>query len=198
MLPCFLSLGKHEHMNFHVCRTIGERLFFFLFRALDGLWRENRGSVTRLKWKLQCTLSSTIPASKQLSITLYRQCSRYCTWSTVFESPFPDSNCLKILNNTLWRWFLAATWQSTLSAYLTAEGRKWQRGWELHPFPLCGCLIFVHWVSRRIWQKHNTTSIHMMKQITIWERKAEYKNSESNPILDDNIEKCIIECRIAE
>ena len=29
MLPCFLSLGKHEHMNFHVCRTIGERLFFF-------------------------------------------------------------------------------------------------------------------------------------------------------------------------
>ena len=37
-----------------------------------------------------------------------------------------------------------------------------------------------------------------MKQITIWERKAEYKNSESNPTLDDNIEKCIIECRIAE
>ena len=37
-----------------------------------------------------------------------------------------------------------------------------------------------------------------MKQIIIRERKTEYKNSESNPILGDNIYKCIIQCRIAQ
>ena len=37
-----------------------------------------------------------------------------------------------------------------------------------------------------------------MKQIIIRERKTEYKNSESNPVLDGNIYKCIIECRIAQ
>ena len=76
---------------------------------------------------------------------------------------------------------------STLSAILTADGRKWQRGLEWYPFPLLGRLIFVHWVPCRIWRKHNTTSIHKMKQIIIRERKTEYKNSGSNPILDDNI-----------
>ena len=131
MLSCFSSLGKHGHLNFYVCRTVDKRLlffffFFFLSRALDGIWRENRGSVTKLKWKLQCTLSSTIPASKHPSITLYRQSSRYFPWSRVSESPFPDSNCLKIFNNMLRRAFLAATWRSTLSAILTADGRKWQ------------------------------------------------------------------------
>ena len=124
MLANFSSLGEHGHMNFCVSRTVEKRLFcfvlfvcfFFLSRALDGLWRESKGSVTRLKWKLQCTLfdtlSSTIPASKQLSITPYRQSSPYCTWSRVSESPFPDSKCLKTLNNTLRRWFLAETRQS--------------------------------------------------------------------------------------
>ena len=76
---------------------------------------------------------------------------------------------------------------STLSAILTADGRKWQRGLERYPFPLLDRLTFVHWVPCRIWCKHNTTLIHKMKQIIIRERKTEYKNSGSNPILDDNI-----------
>ena len=126
MLPCFSSLGKHGHMNFYVCRTVDKRLFCFLITCPRRTLKRNRGSATRLKWKLQCTLSSTIPASKHPSITLYRQSSRYFPWSRVSESPFPDSNCLKIFNNTLRRGFLAATWRSTLSAILTADGRKWQ------------------------------------------------------------------------
>ena len=40
--------------------------------------------------------------------------------------------------------------------------------------------------------------LHKMKQIIIRERKTEYKNFESNPIWDDNIYKCIIECRIVQ
>ena len=65
---------------------------------------------------------------------------------------------------------------------------KWQKMavWlRMIPIPLLGRLIFVRWVPCRIWRKHNTTSIHKIKQIIIWERKIEYQNSESNPILDD-------------
>ena len=113
----FSSLRKHGHMNFCLSYCEQDVVLFFLSCFLNRLWRENRGSVTRLKWKQQCTLSSTIPASKQPSITPYRQSSRYCTWSRVSESPFSDSNCLKILSNTFRRWFLTATWLSTLSAF---------------------------------------------------------------------------------
>ena len=66
---------------------------------------------------------------------------------------------------------------STLSVILTADGRKTARktAWlRTIPIPLLGRIIFVHWVPCRIWR------------IIIQGRKTEYKNSESNPVLDDN------------
>ena len=70
--------------------------------------------------------------------------------------------------------------------------RHFDSGWQKMaawlrtiPISLLDRLIFVPWVPCRIWRKHNTTSIHKMKQIIIRERKTEYKNSESNPFLDD-------------
>ena len=79
-----------------------------------------------------------------------------------------------------------------LSICLINIVRHFDSGWQKMaeslrtiPIPLLGRLIFVHWVPCRIWRKHNTTSIHKMKQIITRERKTKYKNSESNPIMDD-------------
>ena len=58
----------HEFVCLSYC--IQEVVLFFYHVPSTDFKEENRGSVSRLKWKLQCTLSSTIPASKQPSITL--------------------------------------------------------------------------------------------------------------------------------
>ena len=60
---------EDEHWSRFNAFKGGKRVFFYHVPSTD-FEEENRGSVTRLKWKLQCTLSSTIPASKQPSITL--------------------------------------------------------------------------------------------------------------------------------
>ena len=79
-----------------------------------------------------------------------------------------------------------------LSICLINIVRHFDSGWQKMaewlrtiPIPLLGRLIFGHWVPCRTLRKHNTTSIHKMKQIITRERKTEYKISESNPILDD-------------
>ena len=86
------------------------------------------------------------------------QSSQYCMWSRVSESPSPNFNCLKISNNTLRRWFLAATWQATLSAIFDSGWQEMAVWLRTIPIPLLGHLIFFHWVPCRIWHKHNTTS----------------------------------------
>ena len=131
------------------------------------------------------TLSPTVSASKHLSIILYRQSSQYCTWSRVSESPFSNFNCLKISNNTLRRWFLAATWQATLSAIFDSRWQEKAAWLRTIPITLLSRLIFVHWVLCRIWHTHNTTSQNEQDRNTGTQNRI--KNSKSYPILDDNI-----------